>query len=41
MSPLIQSGLCIDSLPNLSLNRTRVRRASCGARRHAPVSLVR
>jgi hypothetical protein len=27
--------------PNHSLNRTRVRRASCGARRHAPVSLVR
>jgi hypothetical protein len=27
--------------PNLSLKRTRVRRASCGARRHAPLSLVR
>jgi hypothetical protein len=26
---------------NLSLKRTRVRRASCGARRHAPLSLVR
>jgi hypothetical protein len=27
--------------PNPSLNRTRVRRASFGARWHAPVSLVR
>ena len=27
--------------PNHSLNRTRVRRASFGARRHGPVSLVR
>ena len=27
--------------PNLSLKRTRVRRASCGARRHGPLSLVR